>query len=74
MLTAAAARVALAILAAGLLAGCADKNSATGAESKPLAPPTYKEPVAPTIPQPNTNPSMNHQPPPPLPFSQGGYT
>ena len=50
-------------LMAGLLAmgwaGCADEKNSTVAASKPLAPPSFKDPVAPTIPEPNTNPTTN---------------
>jgi len=55
--------VVLAAVAMGW-AGCADEKRSSGGASKPLAPPSYQDPVAPAIPEPNTNASMS-----PLPYS-----
>jgi len=56
--------VAAGVMAAGLVAGCADKSSSTLAASKPLAPPSYQDPVPPKFFMPNTNPSMIRPAPP----------
>ena len=58
------ARTGLGVVAMGMMAGCASENG------KPLPPPSQNEPVPPKIPEPNTDPSVNHQQPlPPQNFT-----
>jgi len=56
-------------MVAGALTGCADEKRSSGAASKPLAPPSYQDPVAPAIPEPNTNASMSQPEPAQQQFS-----